>query len=143
MGGASNEFDDPPDMCPDDERMTSAEFVVVLQFLGIPHEWLARRLNVQDRTIRRWAAGSHPIPDFVRLAIEDLEAETAAFVGAGVEALYQERDPGLITYRSDADYRAHHPEVDWPASWHRAVAARIAQEVHGLPIEWWKPDETP
>ena len=129
---------DPPGM-PEDERMTSAELVVVLQYLGLPHEWLARKLGVQDRTVRRWVAGSHPIPDGVRLAIEGIEIQTAAFVATAVERLYDARDPGVLTYRSDADYRAHHPELDWPASWHRCAVARIAEAVPGLPIEWWTP----
>jgi hypothetical protein len=45
-------------------------------------------------------------------------------------------EPVLVTYRSDAEYHAAHPELEprWPASWHRAVCARIAQEVPALSI---------
>ena len=46
-------------------------------------------------------------------------------------------EPGVYTYMSDADYRSHHPEQDWPASWHRALCARLADEVPGLRITYW------
>lgn len=64
----------------------------------------------------------------------------AAAVDATIGALMDQPDPAVLTYRSDADYRAHHPEQSWPASWHRAVVARVAQEVPGLAIEYWTPD---
>ncbi|MER7331720.1 MULTISPECIES: DUF1870 family protein [unclassified Micromonospora] len=128
-------YTDPPNM-PEDERMTDAEFRVVREYLGLTGDWLAGHLGVSARTVRHWEQGKYPIPDGVRLAIESLEAETTAFVGAVVENLLASNDTDLavVTYRSDADYRAAHPQLDWPASWHRAVIARVAQEVLGLAI---------
>ena len=40
---------------------------------------------------------------------------------------------------TDAEFRAAHPEVSFPASWHRQVVARIAQEVPGLSIAYAPP----
>ncbi|MEU1813237.1 hypothetical protein [Micromonospora aurantiaca (nom. illeg.)] len=50
-----------------------------------------------------------------------MEQETAQFVGNVVRALLDSNytDLTVITYRTDAAYRAAHPSVDWPASWHR------------------------
>ena len=127
------EYTDPPGM-PDDERMTPAEFKVVREFLGLTGDWLAAHLGVSPRTVRHWEQGKYAIPDGVRLAIEDLEARTGEFIAGAVEKLMDLPDPGVITYRDDAEYRAAHPADDWPASWHRAVVARIAQEVPGLSI---------
>ena len=45
-------------------------------------------------------------------------------------------EPAVLVYRTDLDYKAAHPEVDFPASWHRAVVARIALEVPGLAIAY-------
>ncbi|WP_228981410.1 DNA-binding transcriptional regulator [Streptomyces sp. DH12] len=129
------QYTDPPDM-PEDERMTPAEFKVVREFLGLTGDWLARHLGVSPRTVRHWEQGKYAIPDGVRLALEDLEARTAAFVSGIADALMDLPDPGVITYRDDAEYRVAHPEVDWPASWHRAVIARVAQEVPGLSITY-------
>lgn len=119
--------------------MTAAEFKVVREFLAVPTRWVAEELGVQERTVQRWDGGQAPIPEWARERLEALEAETADAVSAAIGALNDLRDPGVLTYRSDRDYRAHHPEMRWPASWHRAVIARVAQEVPGLAIEFWQP----
>jgi hypothetical protein len=134
------EYTDPPGM-PEDERMTDAEFRVVREYLGLSGDWLAGHLGVSGRTVRHWEAGKYPIPDGVRLAMEELEARTAEFVTGVITALLDLPDPGAITYRSDAEYHAANPEIPFPASWHRAVVARVAQEVPGLPIVY--PDQVP
>lgn len=128
-------FTDPPDM-PDDERMTDAELRVVREFLGVTPEWLGAHLGVSARTVRHWEAGRYDIPDGVRLELEDLERRTAEFIGGIVPQLMDQPDPGVVTYRTDAEYHAAHPEIPFPASWHRAVVARIAQEVPGLSIAY-------
>jgi hypothetical protein len=126
-------YSDPPGM-PDDERMTPAELKVVREFLGLTGDWLAAHLNVSPRTVRHWEQGKYAIPDGVRLAVEDLERRTGEFISGLVPKLRHLPDPGVITYRDDAEYHAAHPESEFPASWHRAVVARIAQEVPGLSI---------
>ncbi|GEL19323.1 helix-turn-helix domain-containing protein [Pseudonocardia asaccharolytica] len=119
--------------------MTGAELRVVREHLGLTTRWLAEHLRVQERTVHRWEADVSPIPDGVRCAVEDLETRTAAVVTTAIEACLDAPDPKILTYRTDGDYQAHHPEQPWPASWHRAVVARVAGEVPGLAIEWWRP----
>lgn len=130
-------YTDPPGM-PEDERMTDAELRVVREYLGLTGDWLAQHLGVSPRTVRHWEQGKYPIPDGVRLAVEQLEAQTATFVTAVVQKLLasDETDLTVLTYRSDADYHAAHPEIPFPASWHRAVVARVAQEVPALAIRY-------
>lgn len=135
-----NTYTDPPGM-PDDERMTAAELKVVREFLGLTGDWLAQHLGVSPRTVRHWEAGKYDIPDGVRLAVEDLEARTGEFISGVVEKLMDLPDPGVITYRDDAEYKAAHPESEFPASWHRAVVARVAQEVPGLSIVFASDDD--
>ncbi|UNZ20645.1 DUF1870 family protein [Streptomyces sp. 891-h] len=129
------EYTDPPGM-PEDERMTPAEFKVVREFLGLTGDWLAEHLGVSGRTVRHWEQGKYAIPDGVRLEIEDLERRTGEFVSGIIGKLMDLPDPGVITYRDDAEYHAAHPEVPFPASWHRAVIARVAQEVPALSIAY-------
>lgn len=129
------EYTDPLGM-PEDERMTSAEFRVVREFLGLTPEWLAAHLTVSGRTVRHWEQGKYLIPDGVRIQLEDLERLTGEFIGKAVEQLMDLPEPGIVTYRTDAEYHASHPESAYPASWHRAVCARIAQEVPGLSIAY-------
>lgn len=124
------------------DTMTAAELRVVREHLGLTGDWLAAHLDVSPRTVRHWEQGKYPIPDGVREEIERLEATTADTVTAAVTAYHDSADPTavpLITYRTDTDYRTHHPEIRWSASWHRAVCARIAQEVPGLTITYWEP----
>lgn len=125
-----------PDGMPEDERMTAAEFKVVREFLGLSVEWLASHLGVVGRTVRHWETGRYSIPDGVRLSIERLEETTAATVSAAIDQLMDVPDPAVITYRSDEEYHAAHPEQPFPASWHRAVVARVAQEVPALVIDY-------
>ena len=126
---------DPPNM-PEDERMTDAEFKVVREFLGLTGEWLAGHLGVASRTVRHWEEGKYPIPDGVRTLIESLEVRTGAFVGQSVVGLMDVPDPAVVTYRTNAEYEAAHPDAEFPASWHRAVVARVALEVPGLAIAY-------
>ena len=128
-------YNDPPGM-PEDERMTDAEFKVVREFLGLTGDWLAEHLGVSARTVRHWEQGKYAIPDGVRLALEDLERRTGEFIDGIVPHLLDMPDPGVVTYRTDAEYHAAHPDVPFPASWHRAVVARVAQEVPGLTIAY-------
>lgn len=129
------EYTDPPGM-PDDERMTDAEFRVIRDWLGLTGDWLAGHLGVSARTVRHWEQGKYAIPDGVRLELEDLEARTGEFVSGAITQLLNIPEPGIITYRNDAEYHAAHPEIPFPAAWHRAVVARIAQEVPGLAIAY-------
>lgn len=129
------DYTDPPGM-PEDERMTDAELRTIREFLGLTGDWLAAHLKVNPRTVRAWEQGRAPIPDGARLTVEELEARTAAFVGGLVKQLMDLPDPGVLVYRTDAEYHAAHPGIGFPASWHRAVVARIALEVPGLRIAY-------
>lgn len=129
------EYTDPPNMAAD-ERMTDAELRVVREYLGLSPEWLASHLGVSGRTVRHWEQGKYPIPDGVRLEIEDLERRTGEFVSGVIDQLLDLPEPGVITYRTDDEYHTAHPEIPFPASWHRAVIARVAQEVPGLGIAY-------
>lgn len=131
----SRDYTDPDGM-PAAERMTDAEFRVVREYLGLPQDWLAAHLQVTERTVRRWEAGTSLIPDGVRLELEDIEARTGEFISRVIDSIMDVPDPVIVTYRSDDDYRAAHPDQPWPASWHRAVVARVAQEVPALGIEY-------
>lgn len=127
----------PEDQVPDDERMTPAEMRVIREHLGLTGEWLAARLGVQGRSWRRWEAGTAPIPDGVRIALEQLEDATARAVAQGVAQLLDAPgDPAVYTYRTDEEFHDAHPEAEYPASWHRALVARIAEQVPGLAITY-------
>lgn len=121
------------------DRMSAAEFRVVREWLGLTTRWLAEHLDVAERTVHRWESGQSPIPEGVERTMGYLEDQAADLVAVAVRACNDQRDPALLTYRTDEDYHAHHPEQPWPATWHRAFVARVAHEVPGLAIDYWAP----
>jgi hypothetical protein len=129
------DYTDPPGM-PDDERMTRAELKVTREYLGLSTEALGVYLEVAGRTVRHWEDGRYPIPDGARLEIEALEQHTVEAVGRIIDELMDLPDPTLTTYATDADYQTAHPDQKLTAQWHRAVCARVAQEVPGLSITY-------
>lgn len=129
----------PADVDAEDEHMTAAEFRVAREYLGLTLRWLAEHFKVNERTPPRWESGESPVPPGIAAGLELLEEVTAVHVTVAIDACNDMRDPALLTYRTDAEYHAHHPEQPWPASWHRAVVARVAHEVSGLAIDYWTP----
>ena len=56
---------------------------------------LARDLGVSDRTMRRWAAGTHDVPAGIRLELERLTRDRASRLAALTGKLAATRlDPG-------------------------------------------------
>lgn len=117
--------------------MTAAKFRCLREWLGLTTAWLADRLDVAERSVQRWDSGDSPVPAGVADSLLTLSEQTYDVLNGVVDQLLDVAEPTIITYRSDADYRAHHPEVDWPASWHRALCARVVDEVPGLRIGYW------
>ncbi|WP_139277862.1 hypothetical protein [Rhodococcus marinonascens] len=79
--------------------------------------------------------GTTPVPNRVRVEIERLEATTAEAVDQMCRHLEEARDFEVRTFRRDAEV----PEfggIQWPAAWHRAVCARVAQQISGLVIRF-------
>lgn len=126
------------------DTISDAELRVAREYLGLTQDNLARLLHVQDRTIRRWEAGTQPVPDGAVLALERIEQIAADMIERGVLALNDASDPVILVYRTDEEYWAAHPDdLPYPASFHRAVVARIAHEVPGLEIEYPPVDHDP
>jgi transcriptional regulator with XRE-family HTH domain len=123
------DYTDPPGGIPEDERMSPAELLVIREFLGLSRDALAALLDVPSGSITKWESGDTSVPDGARLAVERIEAATATTVSAGINAAMDAPGPTLVIYRTDEEYRSAHPDTVYPAAWHRAVVARIAQEV--------------
>ncbi len=110
-----------------DQPMSPAEFCMVRDFLGVTGAWLASHLRVTLRTVRRWEHGQSPVPDGVREAMEQLEATAGEEVGQLVTELADARDNVLTIPRQGGDYTQ---------GWWRMIAARVAQEVPGLYVQY-------
>ena len=121
--------------------MTPAELRAHCARLGLDQEDLAAYLGVTGRTMRRWVAGAHPIPDGVADEVTALALHTARRAHAlAAEVVAMEPDDAgerwVRTWRTEAAYREAMPTATLPASWHRAMAWRVAEMVPGVRIDF-------
>ncbi len=111
--------------------MTAAEFRLAREYLGVTGEWLAARLGVAARTVRRWEQGSAVVPVGAAGEVGALLAEQDAFVSAlgGVSGW-------VVTFASDEDVERVHPGVGWSAGWHRAAVGRLVRLRPGVRVRF-------
>ena len=119
--------------------MTAAEFRIARERLGVTIDWLAARLGVDERAVRRWESGARPISPARAAGMAALGEEMAEFVAAVVAQVRSEPpDPDgtrwVIAYANDSDYASEHPDSPWTAGWHRAAMGRVADELPGVRI---------
>lgn len=118
--------------------MTAAELRTLREHLGLTSAWAADALGVAERSYKRWETGSHPIPaDVIEAATRWMAAADAA-VAAACTDLAGQAHPRLLTYRTTDDAHAA-TGTDWPASYHRAIAARVAAKIPNLTIDYTTP----
>lgn len=118
--------------------VTPAELRCLREFLGLTPAWLADRLGIRERRLQRMEAGTESIPDGVAVELEDLANATAEYVEQLIEELDgQGAVETLVTYRTDATFKAAEGlGLTYPASWHRAVAARVAERLDNVVLEY-------
>lgn len=109
--------------------LTDAEFRIARESLGLTSEWVAARLGVAERTVRRWEAGTSPVPTGVADQLGAWVDAADDQAEAWAARLLDEPDPVLVIPREG--------ERDgWPAGWWRALAARIVEQVDGLRVAY-------
>lgn len=107
--------------------MTAAELRIAREDLGLTAEWLAAWLGVALRTVRRWEHGHAVIPDSVVGEMSALTYMADEQIAQWVKVLRADPEAVLrIPREGDVD--------GWPASWWRAAAARIIEEVEDLRV---------
>ena len=116
--------------------MNGAEFKVLRESLGLSLAWLAQRWGLEsERGPKRWQERNEPIPEARAADMEQLAAIADGLVEwqLKTEQLADAAgDRRLLVPRVDADS----PD-EFPASFYRAVAARVSWELEGrLKIEY-------
>jgi hypothetical protein len=113
--------------------VTSAEFVVWREFLGLDRHWVARQFGVNERTVRRWESkGSVPVA--AEQAMRKWLAYTAQFVSTLTVTLAGTVDAGMPRIVAPHDDCTDLVQ-GMPPLWHRMVSARVAERT-GFPIVW-------
>ncbi len=99
--------------------------------------WCARLFAVAERTVERWERGAFQIPDTAARELAEIADETEQVVEAMVDAIGAgEISPRLHTYRTNDDYSRHEPGTRYPATWHRAVCARVMTELPQVELQF-------
>lgn len=109
------------------QPMSAAEFRMVREALGLTTDWIAAHLNIALRTVRRWEHGHSPIPDGVRVEMENLEATWADEVNRIIGELENATDLVLTIPQHDAAM---------PAAWWRSIAHRAASIIPGVHVRY-------
>ncbi|KJR10258.1 helix-turn-helix domain-containing protein [Gordonia sihwensis] len=117
-----------PDVMTTPVRMTSAEFRVARETLGLTTSWLATQFGVDERTVRRWDTGENPVPDARAALMLHLIEFTDDFITQVIDGLDCDGDSVVVVYREDEDLHRMWPAVPYPASWHRAAMGRVAAQ---------------
>jgi len=125
----------------DPSVMTPAELRCLRESLGLTITELAVGIrhpgSLNERTVRRWESGPHSISKPNAEAL----ARLVAYTDDSVRAIVEAHRPGapIITYWDDEALHKAEPGL-WPsipASWHRAVAWRAAQQIPGAVITYF------
>lgn len=116
--------------------MTPAEFRCLRESLGISTGWFATYLDIAERTILRWEYGRNPLREHAIATLQAIADDAAAVYDEFAAALATDPAAPIRTYRTDDDYRTAEPGSVYPASWHRAIAQRVAWATTGARIEY-------
>lgn len=115
--------------------MNGAEFKVLRESLGLSLAWLSARWGLaSERGPKRWQEADRPIPEDRAADMERIAAHADGLVEWQLTELLTDAagDRRLLVPRVDADS----PD-EFPASFYRAVAARVSWELEGrLKIEY-------
>jgi signal recognition particle subunit SEC65 len=127
--------------------MTGAELKSAREFLGLSTQRLSEILNLRsDRRIMRMEKDQERVAKEVMDAVDEIYEETSALVRRLIDE-YQPRvasgkdEVVLHVYRSDQEYRHSVKKPGYSAAWHRMVAARVADAVPGLVLDYREPPE--
>jgi DNA-binding transcriptional regulator YiaG len=115
-------------------EMIAAALKVARESMGLSDGWLAAHLGKTSRTVRNWESGH--VPADVAEEIVSLLRRTRETVEALVEQVRDDPAAEVVTYATDPVYRLAHPDSPFPASWHRAVVARVAAQAPHIRITY-------
>ena len=113
-----------------------ADFRLMRELLGLPQEWVAKRVGVDARTVRNWESPRYFYPP-KREAWDLVEIASSAARGARERGV--EPAPLMLAYwRDAAQWAKAHPEDGDAGMWRveNAAARLAADRLHamGLPV---------
>lgn len=124
--------------------MTGAEMRCTLDYLGLTTNWLARKLSVDPRRLKRISIGQESMNEAIARAVDDVYEETADTVEQlaiqyRLKVADTDGDVVFPVYRSEIEYERVYKDARFPVQWHRCVAVRVIEQVPGLQLEYAEP----
>lgn len=125
--------------------MTAAELKCTREYLGLTTGWLAEFVHCDERRLQRMEVGQEEIPDAIGNAVDELYVDTIDAVNRLVtkyQAQLTHKDSGMIVmpvYRTDVEYARAFHHARFPVRWHRQVAARVAERLPALQLDYSEP----
>jgi hypothetical protein len=101
---------------------------------------MAERLNCDERRLQRMERGRFQIPDAIADAVDALYDQTRdvvqRFIGKYRAQLEHQNTVTMAVYRSDEEYGDSVKHARFPARWHRQVAARVADALPKVQLDY-------
>jgi DNA-binding transcriptional regulator YiaG len=107
----------------DTTTMTGAEFACGREFLGLPPQWVAAKLGVHIKTIYQWEK-SAKVPERAQ-QLMTLLLRMAEQSVARMTVKWPAGQPIPVPHGRD-----NSPGTEYPASFHRALASRVAERTN-------------
>lgn len=119
------------------QRIPGAHLRVQRERLGFTRSQLATIWGINPCTLAAWEDGRDPTPYRLGERLDALVKDTEEHL----DALARFHEPGdiVLTYRTDEDYHSHDPDAPYTASWHRALCARLLDQIPTATIEFHVP----
>ena len=117
--------------------MNAARLRMVRQWLGVDVEALAELLKINVRNLRKYELGTSSMHPDVRERLQNLVERADAEVEAMLAALDGQVGPQVFIYRDNPQLWAARPDLrPLPVGWHRAVVARVVDELAGVVVDY-------
>ena len=117
--------------------MNAARVRMVRQWLGVDAEALAELLGINVRNLRKYELGTSSMHPDVAERLQNLVERADAEVEAMLADLDGQEVPRVTLYRDNPQLWAARPDLrPLPVGWHRAVVARVVDELAGVVVDY-------
>jgi DNA-binding transcriptional regulator YiaG len=119
-------------------KLTAAGVRSAREALGMDEAMLARLLDIDERTVRRWERGENPIPTGVARELQAVDARYTTLVDQIADHYRHGRLSSIETYQSVA----RTPDAPLTARFHRTLCHQVVRKVPGLTVVYKTGDTT-
>ena len=117
--------------------MNAARLRMIRQWLGVDVEALAELLGINVRNLRKYELGTSSMHPAVAERLAGFVDRADAEVDALLADLDGQQAPRVLLYRDNPELWAARADLrPLPVGWHRAVVARVVDELPGVVVDY-------